>query len=205
MATRDGRCGSDGSDEVAGIKIDDIRYGARSAAWRTRRLAGEAVCVVPAHRGCGRRNPPGGHHRCPDPPDGVGGKRIPAPVRIWQAPASKRRCPRPPGRPAAHAVAAKPSGDLDPRHSWGCRVAVAQLPKPEDPASLGQDAALCLYRASKLAGLLLETALRRHCGNHIAVAAQDLALPVTQFTGRNARRSPHHAQAKSANGVKGSA
>ena len=43
------------------------RYGARSAAWRTRRLAGGAVCVVFAHRGCGRRNPPGGHHRCPSP------------------------------------------------------------------------------------------------------------------------------------------
>jgi hypothetical protein len=34
---------------------------------------------------------------------------------------------------------------------------------------------------------------------------KNLALPVTQFTGPDAPRSPHHARAKSANGVKGSA
>ena len=35
-----------------------------------------------------------------------------------------------------------------------------------------------------------------HRGNHIAVAAQNLALPVTQFTGPDAPRSPHHAASK---------
>ena len=41
-----------------------------------------------------------------------------------------------------------------------------------------------------------------HRGNDIAVAAKNLALPVTQFTGPDAPRPPHHAQAKSANGSK---
>ena len=92
---------------------------------------------------------------------------------------------------------------------------MAQLPKPEDPASLGQDAALCLYRASKLAGLLLETALkmrfhrsssivgRRHRGNDIAVAAQESGLARDAVHRPLRQAIPHHAQAKSANGVKG--
>jgi hypothetical protein len=52
---------------------------------------------------------------------------------------------------------------------------------------------------------------RQHAGRHGIAATtlpwrhKNLALPVKQFTGPDAPRSPHHAQAKSANGVKGSA
>jgi hypothetical protein len=44
-----------------------------------------------------------------------------------------------------------------------------------------------------------------HRGNHMPLRRKNLAFPVTQFTGPDAPRCPHHAQAKSGNGVKGSA